>query len=481
MIKRIAVNNILRSLVCLSLFLAPSGCTSENSPPVTEESPPKAKGVAAIETSSPPSALAEIVKTKAAIGAKVLLVDPLPLQRVELPAEALAIWRDHAAQRPALLLLSGNPMLVQVPSVLRNEVQSLIEMGSRAEIARRSSMQVADPLLMPVMTVDAALRAGWFSQVFWALPLRDSKQELSAEAFRKQLRDNGLLSEDELARLNVEKHQLRGTVRGTPFTAAPLEFLPAVTGAVVVHIDQSYFQDLYKNEMATPLLPIVYDTLSALRERRTPVVAATFAYGNLEERIALDVRFVGEMLAHFIEHPERAKEPAPPNWARQGDIYQLENLFEYDKIRDLALAMEREEPESAWVKFSLYRAAAAKKSGEVALGYLAEAVKRDGVYALEYLSLAYMAYEKRRPDASLQMMKLAADAFPENPLIRLKIAQLSSELGERKSAEHLVEQLQQLPWSTVYYPDMPAYLQGFVKFLKEKPPSGASDPRVSPN
>lgn len=467
-----------------------TGCSREEPPPLTpplagtaqplKPMPPPVPAVPVVSAGEPQSA--PVVPGKAlqpanSASSQVLLAAPLPLQRVELPAEALAYWRPHAGQRPALLILSGNPMLAPVPPSLRDQVQTLLLQGTAGDLARRGSLQVPDPLLAPIMTVDAALRAGWFSQVVWSLPLRDSARELPADAFRQLLRTNRMLDDQELMRLKIEKHLVRGTVRGTPLLAATLDQIPPLSGPVVVHIDQSYFQDRYKNEVSTPLLSVVYDTLYQLRERRLPVLAVTFAYGNLEERIALDVRFLGEIMAHYIEHPERSKEPAPLNWQRQADIFHLESLFEKEKMRDLALAMERDDPESAWVKFALYRAAAAKKAGDYALDYLAEAARRDRIYAVEYLNLAQMAYDRKRPDAALQMLQLAAQVFPDNPHIRLKEAQLSDEMGDRKTALHLVEQLRKLPWSPVYYPQMPDYLNGFAEYLQKEPPPRAAAPQ----
>lgn len=449
-------------VIVLSLLLA--GCSRDEPAP---------------QPAAPPEAKARTVGTLPR--SALLLSEPLPLQRVEVPAEALSVWRLHVAQRPTLLLLSSDPMLAPLPAGEREQVRSLVLQGSRAELLRRGTLLGSEPLLLPNMTIAAALQAGLLGEVIWALPLRDSAGELSGEVFRQRLGESARLDSKALQQLRVEKHLVRGTVRGTPLLAAALDQLPPLKGPVIVHIDQSYFQERYKNEVATPLLGIVYDVLYQLRERRLPVLAVTFAYGNLEERIALDVRFLGEMLTYFIEHPERAKEPTPANWQRMADIFHLESLFEKEKMRDLALAMERDEPESAWVKFALYRAAAAKSAGDYALDYLAEAVKRDRVYAVEYLHLAQLAHDKRRPDAALQMLELAAAAFPDNPQIQLKLAQVANDLGNRDRALQLVGQLQKLPWSPVYYPQMPDYLQSFAAYLSTAPPAAPSKPPSAPS
>jgi tetratricopeptide (TPR) repeat protein len=230
----------------------------------------------------------------------------------------------------------------------------------------------------------------------------------------------------------------------------------------------SYFKNLYKNDIATPLLHLVFQTLTELRERRVPVLAVTFCYGNLDERIALDVRFVGDLIAALFAQPSMFTQPVPVNWERQGQILTLYNLFQKEKARELAVAQENDLPDAAWVKFNLYQAAAAHKEGGKALAYLGEAVRLDKIYALEYLNLAEMAYDKQRPDEALRMLKLAGETFPDNPGIRLQIAQLNAELGDSKTALHIVRQLQLLPWSSVYQAPIPAYLQGFAEFLQQE-------------
>jgi hypothetical protein len=402
------------------------------------------------------------------------LNEPMTLHVAEYPAEVLAVWRRYAEVHPTLLLLSSDAMLTEVPESLRPEVAGLIASAPVETLARRSAPHGPDPLLLPVMTVDAALRAGWLGELALALPLRDVDQELSAEALGERLLEKGAASAAEVESLQVDDHRLRGAVRGVPLVAAILPTLPPLAGPVIIHIDLSYFQQLYKNEVATPLIPLVLATLTTLRELRLETLAVTFSYGNREQRVALDVRFVGEILGRLIERPEMIDQPLPVNWRRQGEILALANFFQKDRIREIALAMDRDAPGSAWVKFDLYRSAAEHHEGSSALGYLAEAVALDGNYALEYSTLAGMAYEKGRPDEALRMLKLAAESFPDNPQLRLEMAQLAAELGDGESAQHLVEQLRELPWSPVFFAGMPAYLDGFAEALKSRETAGNS-------
>lgn len=409
-------------------------------------------------------AMTSVVPVAAAVPA-ILLHEPVPLHAVEHAIEGLPIWRASATQKPTLLLLSNAFQLQAPPAELSAKVDSLAANGTREELGLQGNPQASDPLLLPTMALDIALRAGWFGRVFWALPLRNQEQTLSPDGLRRQLLEEGLLDAAEADSLRLEGNVIRGQVRGLPLVAATLSNLPEVAGPVVVHIDQSYFQQLYKNEVATPVFPIIYDTLAGLRNRRLPVYAVTFDQGNLDGRIALDVRFTAEFIRPLLEHPETFEQPAPELWKRQADVLYLANFFQKERVAEINLTMEKEAPQAAWVKYNLFHSAAEHKDGSAALNYLAEAVRRDRIYALEYLDLAQIAYDKKRPDEALRMLGLAADALPEMAQIRIQKAQLASELGERDQALTMVEELRKLPWSKHYYAGIPSYLEGFEHFL----------------
>lgn len=400
--------------------------------------------------------------------ARALFSEPMPLQQVELATEALVVWRKHAGSKPSLLLLSDQPMLHPVPDVLREEATRFISTASPEEIVRRTHPAGPDLLMLPGMTIDGALRAGWFARFFWALPLRDADQELFLDPFRNKLIERGFLNDEEGESLTLVDRRYAGQIRGVPFVAAPFAHLPDIAGPVIVHIDLSYFQKLYKNEVATPLLKTTLGALDSLRQRKIPVLAVTLSMGNLEGRIGLDVRFLGEVIRALVETPQIFDGPLPITWRRQGDILYLRDFFQKDEIREVALAMERDEPRSAAVKFSLYRSAVEFRDGVAALAYLGQAAALDRVYALEYLDLAELAAERGRPDEAVRMLKLARSAMPSNPEIRLRQAQLAAQLGKTGEAARLAEELSALPWSPVYFPEMKAELTAFAHSLRQQ-------------
>lgn len=424
------------------------------------------------QSASPPQAAA-VVETS-------LFHRPLPLQRVELVPQALAVWRQFADRKPTLLLVSDIPMLSPAPPQLRERIDTLAQGGTPQELSRYSYPKSPELLIHPDMTVDTALRLGWLGELVWALPLPDSGAGLTLEPFRKQLLARDLVTAQEADSLSDDGRQIRGRLRNTPFRAGVFQQLEPFPGPLLVHFDLSYFKRLYKNDIATPLLEIVIQTLGDLREQQLHVLAVTFSYGNLDERIALDVRFLGDFVALLTEQPDSFEKPLPVNFGRQAEILYLANFFQKEKIRDLALAQEKELPAVPWVQFNLFRSAAEHKDGVLALDYLAKAVSLDRAYAVEYPELARYAYEKGRPEEARRMLELAANAIPEDPQIRLQLAQLTAETGDLKTARRMVEQLRQLPWQPVYFAVFQDYLAAFSAHLVGKGSAPASPEHLFP-
>lgn len=396
----------------------------------------------------------------------VLMVEPVAVYRMELTSEAPALWRRYASQKPALLLLSNDPMLTRVPAEVKGEVSRLVTKVSHEELLALSDYTRPSHLFLPGMTLDIVLRQDWFGELFWAYPAKDTSQSISLDALASQLDTAELVNETELSGLTVKDRAVHGLLRDVHATMAPLPNLGKIVGPVLVHIDQSYFQGLYDNEIATPLLQVVSETLIALRELNLKVLAVTYSVGNLDNRVSLRVRFLQEIVTAMIMDPSLLEPPWPLNWQRQQQILYLDNFFRKEETLKLAKEMEAENPASAWVKFALYLSAVEHKQGAEALTFLSEAVALDKVYALEYLNLSEMAYEKDRPDEAMRMLSLAAKSFPENIQIKLNMARLASDIGEIDTALHLVEQLQSYQWSPLYYTAMPEYLKGFAAFLK---------------
>lgn len=465
---------ILRNLLIFLFLLTLSGCEL----PADSERPkePLLHNVGAAELALDTTPLTAVKP----LTAKSLLNEGTDVHGFETTAEAVTVWRRAREQRPTLLLLSNNPHLKPVPEAQRKAAVILFNNASPENIRLATTDRNPAPLLLPGMAIDAALRSGWFRELAWALPLRDPAQELDLDQFKAQLTSSGIADDSEADGISLSDRVLHGTLRGTPLTVASLPRLQGLPQPVIVHIDLSYFQPLYKNEVSTPLLSIIHDTFKTLQKMHLNTLAVTFSYGHLDSQIALDVRFLGDIIKVLIEDPARLDQPIPINWQRQRDTLYLANFFQKDKVRELFEAQELDEPNAAYVKFNLYRSAVEHKEATQALDYLAQAVSLDPMYALEYSELSNIAYEKGRPDEALHMLQLAAAHFHYDPFLKLQMAQLANEIGNKEKSLELLNKIRNLNWSQTYYPEMQQYLADLTTFVQvenEVPVSGTDSPK----
>lgn len=387
---------------------------------------------------------------------------------VEHPAAALPHWRNFRDQRPTLVLISNDPFLEPVPSELAIEVRQLLTSGSAEQIARKSSPQAADALLLPSMSVRAALAAGWFGKVVWLLPNRAEQEQLSAETFRRQLLDFGAADETEAASFTLVEGQLQGTFENVPWLVTPTHLFTGTPEPVVIHFDLGLIKNFYRNEVKTPLYPALAELLEPLRQARLTALAVTVSLSQLTGEVPLDTRFIGLDLATFVAEPQRFTAPLSEQWLRRSDALYLQNFFQKEKILALYLEMAAADPENASVDFGLYQISRQMENDEQALAYLDAAVALDPVYAIEYLELAQDALHQQRFEATLELLAKAVAALPDNPFIAQQRARLLMAQGQKAEALPLLQNLRRLSWSAVYYPDLPAQLDGDIKQAKKK-------------
>lgn len=399
---------------------------------------------------------------------QVFMIAPIEPELVEYPAQALRKWRTSGDQKPTLVLLSNRPMLQPVPESLSEFVKELITTAPEETLAEETSATNPDPLILPSMTLSAALQARLFSKVLWVFPSPNANQSLSLDIFRQQLLDLGAISSSEAATLTKTEHGFVGSIRGLPFLASPLSALPDLTEPVALHIDLDYFKPLYKGEIKTKLFKLLYSTLGALRNPAWPTTAVSISYSNSNGALPLTVRFIGPVLAELIAHPELLNQPLPSYWQQHSNALYLPNFIQTNNTQKLYLQMQAERPNDPAVKYALYKISRELKEGTKALSYLAEAVTLDKSYALEYLALAEEAAKKKLPEQLLRMLRLAHQAMPNDPFITLQLARAFIDQRQHEEAEALLKDLSVLTWSPIYYPTMPDLLQQLVNKIAEE-------------
>jgi hypothetical protein len=449
---------IVNILLCFFLVIGLEGCQSE------QEDTPKVAAPKAKESVNTVSTPAEEVQQQTVS----LLQEPIVPVLVENPAQALAYWQQHKASRPTLILLSNDPFLQPLPTQTAKQVLSELASASRQEIVSRSTARIANPLLMPAMATSAALRGQLFSSIIWEVPTDTSRDKLSAQAFRTQLLDLGVISDEEASSIEYDDGVFSGRVRNVPFQARHPQAMTPVTGPVIVHIDVGYFSPLYEGEIKTKLYPLIYKTLDKLRQQAVHVLAVTISYSNQSGNLPLNTRFIGPDLATIFQQPTLLDKELPRLWKQRSKVLFLPNFFQVKEINQLLLDMDISDPGQASIKYALYQAQITRKQGDVALGYLAQAVALDSGYGLEYLALSSLARDNNLPDKSLEMLQLAAKTFPDDPFIKIQIISHLQKRSQIDPAHKILEQLQGLDWSETFYPNWPAKLEELKNRLAEQ-------------
>lgn len=443
-----------RISLILCLLLSTAACKKDAAP------------IATPEANVPKEVQAQKAVPALPLVAAPFLSQPLPTTIIEATSEALPIWRSFAKNRPALIIAANTPAMFPVPAELRSGVASLLKSGDDKELVRRSSPDNADPLLLPVMSLNVALDAGWFSQVIWIFPTKQLPEQLELTTFQKQLTEAQIATPEEAASFKLNQGSFSGIIRGIPFTAAPAEALPPLEQSALLHIDADYFKPLYGGEIKTPLYALMMDLLDQIKEQNWKIAAATVALSNQTfDGLPLQTRFLGKDLATILKNPRMLRETFPRQWDRRSKALYLENFMQKEEIHKIYLEMEKAEPNDPDVKYGLYGISRQLNKADAALLYLKTAVQLDPVFAQEYLALSTVAGEKNLPKKVVEMLQLAHNAQPNNPFFLLLLAQTMINTGHQEETKALKEKLAALQWSKIYYPEQAEATAALVKLL----------------
>ena len=395
--------------------------------------------------------------------AKVLFREPIQPVLYELPSGALATWRTHAARKPALVLFSSHPYLHPLSSDQRPDVMELLRSAPSAEIVRRGKLQVPDPALITPQAVSAAIEAGYFSEMVLVMPTNVKRADFSLETFQQSVYTAGFFTEEEALALKIADGVISGTVRGLPFRCVHPEALPAIDGPVIAHIDLGYFNDIYANDVKTPVYTLLFQTASRIRDRQWQALAVTLSYSNLEIGLSLESRFILSHLAEVLRHPEYIDGGAPANWSQRIKALYAEAMFsENDALELFAKAAAATPPDPADLYAWSLRLSRQKRSAE-AMAALDRAVALDSGYGLAYLDLAENAAGQMLTDVALNLLGKAGRCFPDNPFIGIRKADLLLTRGRKTAALPLIIVASRLPWSPRVHQTIPEKLEKMAR------------------
>lgn len=395
------------------------------------------------------------VDDKAQPVSAVLLAEAVETTVVELPTQAIPTWRQHKDLRPTMVVFSNEPLFYAIPALLAERAKELTENGTREDFWNTSLFTSSDPVLTPEMAVRSAAAEGFFSKVVWIVPVAEENlQEFTLETLRSYLINNKVLNEAEAGSMQQTLAGIEWFSDDTLYIAAPSTSLPQITGPAIVHLHGDFFGPLYKSEVKTPLFPLIHRQILGMRETNWETLSVTLSYANFGDKLPVESRFLIPTLASFFADPTLVDAEIPELWTlRSANLY-LDTFFQPDKALENTKKMLSLAPDDASVRFDHYTFLLKSKDNDNAMQTLAEAVALDRAYALKYLELAEVAKQGNRPIEALHYLELARTAFPEDPVIELRTADLYAKTGKAGKGREIFEKLNTLIWSEVYYPDV---------------------------
>lgn len=368
---------------------------------------------------------------------------------IEIPSEAIPIWRAYRDQHPTLLIFSDDPLLQPIDPEHTAEIAALTNNGSAADILDRSPLR-ANALFQPSQTLSSALQQKFFNSVVWVVAISAENRAGSLHSTADQLFKVGAIDDYDRTSFEETPHGLSGHIGKIPLQIVFWDNLPDIEGPIVTHIDLSFFNTFYDNEIKTPFFATLLAWATQIRDRHYKSLAVTLSYSNLSGWVPLDMRFAGEVLAKIFDSPQILDQPLPKAWQIKKESLYLSTFFQNEKRYSLfAPLVANPETATADVFWERYRTAIKFKPRPEAFAELDKAIALDPAYAQEYATLAITVEEKGK-DAT-ELWQKAALTAPNDPYVQLQYLRTQSD-GKPPSAtiKKKLEQLRALPWAKDY-------------------------------
>lgn len=434
-------------------------------PVLTPEPTAEKHSVPTVTTATAPAAAKQVRQNKPTFPTHALFKEPVEPQVFELASGALVIWRNLADQKPALVLFSVHPFLEPLPESERKSIRNFVRTASPAELVRRGRFNVPDTAFVPPQTVSAAIASGLIGELIFVLPTTRTVDQVSLPSFQQKAFAAGFLSEKETLALKLQDDGvISGRVRGIPFRCVHPDALPSISRPVIIHVDLSYFKDLYVNDVKTPLYNLIFQTAQSIRNAGWKSLAATLSYSNQEAEFSLETRYLISNLATLLLHPDLLESNPPLSWQLRADASLANATFAEETAQELIAQAVEVAPDDPDALYALSLQKFQQKQPDEAFALLDRAVAIDPGYALAYLDLAETGIELGQVKKAEELFNKAASIFPHNPFIRIKLAHLLIEGNRGTEAIPLLRELQQLPWSSTYHPETTRLLKQMLDY-----------------
>jgi len=200
-------------------------------------------------------------------------------------------------------------------------------------------------------------------------------------------------------------------------------------------VDAGFFIPLYKDEVRTPMVPLVLKLVATLKNASVRWETVRIINRNSDPVFPLEFGYIPDLLREVLSDPNRFRDSIPEPWAQLDRAQYMAFFGQVEEAsRGYEALFRMGIPAAAW-----YQAATLsfRGGGDLSEGirYLAEAAKRDKAYSRGFLVQGAAFWDRGNLPAAEQVLRKGRELFPENSLVTIGLARNLAEQAAQAREE----------------------------------------------
>jgi tetratricopeptide (TPR) repeat protein len=345
---------------------------------------------------------------------------PSTVDRVELPQDALKVLQARGIKDRTLVLISVSPSIRPMDMRTGETVSSGVPPDGWDKLLAKGYDTPGFHPLNQMNYVNAAFWAGMINKVYWVPPTKESVGKEPLDDIKDFLRGFGV-GDNELASFVKDKDTMHGVLNGIPVSITDLKNLPKLKEDAVVMIDLTFFADLYKNEVKTPMLDLFAGFVTEVGTRGLHASEVVISYSTANDVVPLEYRFLGDYLYVWLTDPGRLKDGPPLSWYLHSMGMYYETFYQLEDVLQSYSDGIKSDPNDASLHYAFSTAYFSAKDYDNFKLELDRSVELDPAYSTAYLGYAQYFDAKDMPSAAEPMLEAAVKANPVNPSVLVEV------------------------------------------------------------